>query len=114
MRSVLAVVLVGGLTSATHAQDALAATQKRAYIALQEVHEAGRAVYNQGDFGGGYRLYQGGLIAVQYMLAARPELQKMVSDGLASAARLSTAEARGFRLHEVIEAVRTELEKAPP
>jgi len=81
--------------------------------ALLEIHENGRAIYNNdGDYAGAYRMYQGGLMVARRMLGDRADLQKLIGDGLAAAERLPTVDRRAYRLHEVIEAVRVELGKA--
>jgi|SRR5947209_13923233 len=81
--------------------------------ALYEVHEKGAAVYNtNNDYTGAYRLFQGGLTVAGRLLTDRPDLQKLIADGLAAAERQPTTDRRAFKLHETIEAVRTELGKA--
>jgi hypothetical protein len=106
MRYFLALACAGSLPLAATAQDA----HKRVTDALLEIHENGRAIYNNdGDYAGAFRMYQGGLMVARRMLADRPDLQKVISDGLAAADRLSTADRKAYRLHEVIEAVRIEL-----
>jgi hypothetical protein len=109
MHYLLTLTLAAGLTGIALPQDA----NKRVADALLEIHESGRAIYNNdGDYTGAYRIYQGGLMVARRMLADRPDLQKAISDGMAAAERLPTVDRRAFRLHEVIEAVRMELGKA--
>jgi hypothetical protein len=109
MRYLLTLALSASLTATVLPQD----TNKRVSDALLEIHETGRAVYNNdGDYAGAYRIYQGGLMVARRMLADRPDLQKVIGDGMAAAERLPTVDRRAFRLHEVIEAVRVELGKA--
>src|SRR5262249_1261711 len=80
---------------------------------LLEIHENGRAIYNtDSDYAGAYRMYQGGLMVARRMLTDRPDLQKVIGDGLAAADKLPTVDRRAYRLHEVIEAVRIELGKS--
>jgi hypothetical protein len=106
MRYLLPLTFLGGLAASLPAQDA----HKRVAEALLEIHENGRAIYNNdGDYAGAYRMYQGGLMVARRMLADRPDLQKLIGDGLAAADRLSTADRKAYRLHEVIEAIRIEL-----
>ena len=108
MRYLLTLTLAVGLTATARPQEA----NKRVADALLEIHETGRAIYNNdGDYTGAYRIYQGGLMVARRMLADRPDLQKVISDGMAAAERLPTVDRRAFRLHEVIEAVRMELAK---
>lgn len=77
---------------------------------LKEVHNHGAAEYNAGDPAAAYRLYQGALLVVKALLAARPLVQKAVADGL-DEVRQSPAEAalKAYRLHEIIEQVRAEI-----
>jgi len=106
MRYSLALAVVVGLIAAAPAQD----SHKRVAEALLEIHENGRAIYNNdGDYAGAYRMYQGGLMVARRMLADRPDLQKLISEGLAAADRLPTADRRAYRLHEVIETIRVDL-----
>lgn len=106
MRSLLTLSVLVGLTGPAAAQD----PNRRVADALLEIHENGRAIYNEnGDYAGAYRIYQGGLMVARRMLADRPDLQKAIGDGLIAAERLATADRKAFRLHEVIEAVRGEL-----
>jgi len=110
MRYLLTLGLLAGVAPAAFPQ----ASHKQVGEALLEIHENGRAIANNdGDFAGAYRMYQGGLMVARRMLTDRPDLQKLISDGLASAERLSPVDRRAYRLHEVIEAVRVELAKAP-
>jgi hypothetical protein len=109
MRYLLTLTLAAGLTGVAIPQDA----NKRVAEALLEIHESGRAIYNNdGDYTGAYRIYQGGLMVARRMLADRPDLQKVISDGMAAAERLPTVDRRAFRLHELIEAVRMDLGKS--
>lgn len=84
---------------------------------LREVHDRGADLYNAGDTAAGYRMYQGGLILAKTALAHRPEVQKVITDGMIAAERQPSIARRAFLLHELIEQVRGELrgeaKKAP-
>lgn len=109
MRYLFALITLAGLTGTALPQD----SQKRVAEALLEIHENGRAIYNNdGDYAGAYRMYQGGLMVARRMLADRPDLQKAISDGLAAADKMPTVDRRAYRLHEVIETIRIELGKS--
>ena len=109
MRYIVTVALLASLVTTARPQDG----HKRVAEALLEIHENGRAIYNNdGDYAGAYRMYQGGLMVARRMLIDRTDLQKLIGDGLAAAERLPTVDRRAYRLHEVIEAVRVELGKA--
>src|SRR5258708_37257390 len=107
MRSLLAVAVFVGLAATGFAQD----SGKRVADALLEIHEVGRGLDNDGDYSAGYRVYQGGLMVARRMLADRSDVQKLIADGMAAAERRPTVDRRAFRLHEVIETVRAELNK---
>ena len=80
---------------------------------LRDVHDRGADLYNQSkDYPATYRLYEGSLLTVKPLLAHRPEVQKLIGDGLATAAKDADPARQAFLLHEVIEKVREAL-KAP-
>ena len=112
MRTLFTLALVGTLATPAAAEDKEPAFNKRAADALEELHEVGRKVHNDGDIDGGYRIYQGGLIVVRRLLTDRPDIQKLITDGMAAADRQSSVSQRAFKLHELIEAVRIELSRA--
>jgi hypothetical protein len=76
---------------------------------LTEIHDKGAALYDGGDPGSCYRMFQGGLMAVRILLPT--DLQSVVDTGLADAARLPAMSSRAMLLHEVIEDVRKKLHK---
>lgn len=77
---------------------------------LKDVHNRGAELYNTGDHVSAFRLYQGGLIVAKPFLAHRPKQQAAIQEGLDQIDR-SQAEAKlkAFRLHEVIDQIRSEL-----
>jgi hypothetical protein len=85
---------------------------KAAVEVLKDLHNRGADLYNAADAGGAMRLYEGTLRAVVPFLAHRPKVQKAIEDGLADALKLDGPKAQAFRLHEVIDAVRTDLKAA--
>jgi hypothetical protein len=82
---------------------------KVAVEVLKDLHNRGADLYNVADAGGAMRLYEGTLRTVVPFLAHRPTVQKAIADGLADALKLDGAKAQAFRLHEVIDAVRSDL-----
>lgn len=85
--------------------------------ALRDVHDQGRELYNAGDTGSCYRMFQGGLLMARGLLGNRPDLQKAIADGMAAAEREPVVGKRAFMLHELIEKVRADLRtggKKPP
>ncbi|HKA06509.1 MAG TPA: hypothetical protein VKD71_04575 [Gemmataceae bacterium] len=110
MRILSTIVILAGLFGqAVCAQDSRAAFDKQASEALRDVHDRGAELYNAGDAAAGYRMYQGGLIVVRGLLGHRPEVQKLIADGLSEAERQASVARRAFVLHELIEKVRVEL-----
>jgi Carboxypeptidase regulatory-like domain len=109
MRNFFTLSLLLALASGVRAQS----SHQQVAQALLEIHENGRAIHNEDhDYVGAYRMYQGGLMVARRMLSDRPDLQKVIGDGLAEAARETSVSRRAYRLHETIEAVRIELTKS--
>lgn len=79
---------------------------------LKDLHNRGADLYNAADAVGALRMYEGALRTVTPFLAHRPKVQKTIEDGLADAFKLEGAKAQAFRLHEVIDQVRTDLKAA--
>jgi|GEM_PF-989187 len=80
---------------------------------LRDVHNKGADLYNTSrDFSGAYRLYQGALETVRPLLAHRPEAQKIIDSGLATADKETDVTRKAFLLHETIENVRKYLKGA--
>lgn len=80
--------------------------------ALREAHDRGADLFNAGDMASCYRLFQGSLIVAKGMLADRPEVLKIITNGLATAEKETELGKKAFQLHELIEKVRTELRLA--
>jgi hypothetical protein len=113
MRYLLTVVsVVSCLAIPAPAQESKSSVDRQIADALREMHDRGADLYNAGDVTGGYRVYQGGLVVARGMLGHRPELQKLIADGLAAAERQPAVARRAFMLHELIEQVRSELRVA--
>lgn len=94
------------------AQESKSSTDRHIADALRDMHDRGADLYNGGDVTGGYRIYQGGLVVARGLLGHRPELQKLIADGLAAAELQPAVARRAFMLHELIEQVRGELRVA--
>src|SRR5262245_51581195 len=109
MRVLSSLAILAAVLAPASAQDSRAAFDKQASEALRDVHDRGAELYNSGDAAAGYRMYQGGLIVARGLLGHRPEVQKLISDGLADAERQASVARRAFVLHELIEKVRVEL-----
>jgi hypothetical protein len=79
---------------------------------LKDLHNRGADLYNSADAAGAAKLYEATLRAVGPFLSHRPKVQAAIADGLVEAAKLDGAKAQAFRLHELIDRVRTDLKSA--
>lgn len=84
---------------------------KLALDVLKDVHNRGANLNNTGNADACYYMYEGGLRVVKPFLAHRPQLQKIIDTGLDEVTKTEGTKIKAFRLHEVIEQVRTELKK---
>lgn len=82
---------------------------KLLYDTLREVHNRGAEMYNRGDAVACYRIYQGSLWTIRPLLTHRPQQQKWLDEEMARIDKEPSIARRAFRLHEVIEQVRTDL-----
>lgn len=112
----LALVLVASAGAQEPKLPDVRAFDKMVSDSLRDVHDKGATIYNDAnDFAGAFRLYEGALAAVRPLLAHRPEAQKLIDTGFATADKVPDAEGKpnfarkAFVLHETIEAVRKEL-----
>jgi hypothetical protein len=112
----LALVLVASAGAQDPKLPDVRAFDKMVSDSLRDVHDKGATIYNDAnDFAGAFRLYEGALAAVRPLLAHRPEAQKLIDTGFATADKVPDAEGKpnfarkAFVLHETIEAVRKEL-----
>jgi hypothetical protein len=114
-----------GLATAASAQSppTFAELDKRAVDVLRDIHNRGAELYNRGDPAGCYRMYEGALVTVRPFLAHQPAVLKTLDAGLAEVAKSPDGvKVQAFRLHELIEAIRSDLKaqakssesKAPP
>src|SRR5262245_35036652 len=115
-RSMIAAVVVVGMAGVAATADAPAgdktAQDKALFDALKEMHNRAADLYNQGDANGCYRMFQGGLMLAKPLLAHRPDVQKVLDDGMQEADRLASIPHRAVALHKTIEKVRDSLK--PP
>jgi hypothetical protein len=79
------------------------------FNALRDVINRGADLYNGGDPAACYRLFEGSLMSVRPLLDHRPEVQKAITRGLASAERDPFTWRRAFTLRSVLDKVRAEL-----
>ena len=82
---------------------------------LRDVHNKGADLYNtKKDFEGTYRMYHGSLFTVRPLLGHHPDAQKLIDSALNAAEKEASVAQRAFRLHEAIEAVRSNLKGETP
>lgn len=89
---------------------------------LKEIHNLGADLYNTQKPTECLRMYESSLRTIRPFLGHRPEVQKLIDDGLKEVASLEGIKVKAYRLHEVIEEIRTTLrgpagkkaEKTPP
>src|SRR5262249_31904383 len=73
----------------------------------------GADLYNNGDWNGCYREFQGALLMAKPFLAHNKDAQKAIEDGLARAAKEPTLDRKAYTLHEVIDDVRDRIDPNP-
>jgi truncated hemoglobin YjbI len=113
-RMVGAVIAVTVWCAAAPAADDKATLDKQLYDALKDMHNRAADLYNQGDANGCYRMFQGGLLLARPLLAHRPDVQKLLEDGLQETDRMPSISQRALKLHKTIEAMREKLKPAAP
>lgn len=102
-------VIIVSLMTLSNARGADAAALPRADLdgrarrVLADAVNAGAAVFNAGDHGGCYRLYQGTLMALQPLLDHRPGWQDRIARGLERARGLRSPTDQAFALREVMD-----------
>jgi hypothetical protein len=81
----------------------------KVFTTLRDVINRGAELYNRGEWSACYRLYEGSLMTLRPIIDHRPELQKAIASGLASAERDPLAWRRAFTLRNVMDKIRTEV-----
>ena len=113
-RILLAAVVLFGAGGLARAQDKpleRAEVDKRVVGAVYETALLGTDIFNKGDHGGCFRLYQGTLIAVAPMLDHRPKLQATVKQRLDRAKGMKAADG-AFELRTALDEIQNEIAPA--
>jgi hemoglobin len=112
---VCALALATGGLRAGDAPPDRKALDKQIYETLRVVINRGADIYNapSSDWNGCYRFYEGALLATQPLLKHRPELQKAIETGLATARANPQVQNRAFDLRAVIDRIRDETNPNP-
>jgi hypothetical protein len=79
---------------------------------LRDLHNQGAARYNQGDAVGCYRQFEAALLMSRDLLTYRPDLQKLIDNGLAESRQQSSWTVAAFQLHDTIESLRVALKES--
>lgn len=119
MRAWKIIILTGAVVispALAKADDGLSRTEidKRARMVAMDVVNAGANMFNAGDQQGCYRLYEGALWSLKPMLDHRPELIKMIEDGMAKANSQSAIGDKAFALREALDAVMADRQMMKP
>jgi len=113
-RMILTMLVLFGAGNLARAQDKpleRADLDKRIVGVVYETAVLGTDIFNRGDHGGCFRLYQGALMGLAPMLDHRPKLQGTVKSRLERASKLKPADA-AFELRTALDEIQTEI--APP
>lgn len=82
---------------------------------LKSVHNHGAKLYNRGKHVEAFRLYQGALFVCMALMTHRPDLRLIIADGLREVEdSADEGQLKAFRLHEVIDHVRSILRETSP
>jgi hypothetical protein len=89
------------------------AVDAKVFTTLRDVINRGADLYNSGETSACYRLYEGSLMTVKPWLDHKPDLQKAITAGLASAERDPLVWRRAFTLRAVLDKIRNETNPHP-
>jgi hypothetical protein len=81
----------------------------KVFTTLRDVINRGADLYNNGDMAACYRLYEGSLLTIRPLIDHRPDLQKAITAGLASAERDPLVWRRAFTLRNVMDKIRADV-----
>lgn len=79
------------------------------YQSLREIIDHGADLYNQGDWNGCYRLWEGALMGLKPLLDHRPKLQETITDGIAKARQEPVLWQRAWVLRPVLNKIRADI-----
>ncbi len=106
-----------GLNPSIHADDSGASSNTKSidsnlHLALREVINQGAEIFNEGDHGGCYRMFQGALITARGQLSHHADVQKLIDDGLAKTETGSMGK-RAWVLRKLLDEVREKINPNP-
>ncbi len=79
------------------------------YQSLRGIIDHGADLYNQGDWNGCYRLWEGTLMSLKPLLDHRPKLQESIDGGLSKARQESVLWQRAWALRPVLDKIRSDI-----
>lgn len=116
-------MLLSALVAALTLAGALAAQDKKSsgkplerkdldesiYQTLREIIDRGADLYNQGDWNGCYRLWEGALMSLKPLLDHRPKLQEAIEDGIGKARQEPVLWQRAWTLRPILNEIRSDI-----
>ena len=81
---------------------------------LKEMHNRGAELYNAGEPSGCLKIYGTALLTVKPFLKHRPSIQKSIDAGIADVEKSEGAKLQAYKMHELIEKIRSDLQKREP
>ncbi len=78
---------------------------------LKEMHNKGAELYNAGEPAGCLKIYGTALLSVKPFLKHRPSIQKSIDAGMVDVEKAEGSKLQAFKLHELIEKIRADLQK---
>jgi truncated hemoglobin YjbI len=79
------------------------------YQSLRGIIDHGADLYNQGDWNGCYRLWEGALLSLKPLLDHRPKLQEVIDSGMAKARQDPVLWQRAWALRPVLDKIRSDI-----
>ena len=79
------------------------------YQNLRGIIDHGADLYNQGDWNGCYRLWEGALMSLKPILGHRPKMQEAIDGGLAKARQEPVQWQRAWALRPVLDKIRADI-----
>jgi hemoglobin len=84
------------------------------YENLRDIINQGAPMYNQGDWNGCYRLWEGSLLSVRPLLDHRPTLQPIIDGAIANARQDPLLWRRAFVLRPALDKIRADIDADYP
>lgn len=110
----LAVLVLAGAAAAQEKKPAAKPLDRKTldesiYQSLRGIIDHGADLYNQGDWNGCYRLWEGALLSLKPMLDHRPKLQGAIDGGLSKARQEPVLWQRAWALRPILDKIRSDI-----